>query len=188
MLPQFYQTCFQSLLTPAQYQMLQLLVMVLQFHKSVTIERLATVFPQPIQFESRRRSIQRFLSLPQLSIRLLWFPILKHLVKIHCCKQGKRLTIANNRTQWQEKNVFMVSLIINRRAIPIYWQLLPKQGCSNLREQQALIRPLLQLFKGYKLLLLGDREFHSIRFALLVALQAHRLCTTTEKRYIYSST
>ncbi len=78
--------------------MLQLLVMLLQFHKQVTIERLATVFPQPILFESRRRSLQRFLSLPQLSIQLLWFPLLKRWVKTRRIKQGKRLTLAIDRT------------------------------------------------------------------------------------------
>lgn len=60
---------------------------------------------------------------------------------------------------------FSSSLIEDQRAIPVYWQLLAKQGCSNLREQQALIRPMLRLFKGYRLLLLGDREFHSMRLA-----------------------
>lgn len=77
MLPEFYQTCFRNVLSPTQYKMLQILVLLLQFHKSVTLEKLATIFPQPIQFESRRRSIQRFLNLPQLSIRSLWFPLLK---------------------------------------------------------------------------------------------------------------
>ncbi|WP_166481673.1 hypothetical protein [Scytonema sp. UIC 10036] len=32
-------------------------------------------------------------------------------------------------------------------------------------EQKKLIRPLLRLFKGYRILLLGDREFHSIKLA-----------------------
>jgi hypothetical protein len=138
MLPQFYQTCFQHVLTPTQYQMLRILVMLLQFHKNVTIERLATVFPQPIQFESRRRSLQRFLSLPQLSMKLLWFPLLKQWVKHRRLKYGNKLTFAIDRTQWQDKNIFMISLIEDKRAIPVYWQILPKQGCSNLREQKAL--------------------------------------------------
>ena len=43
--------------------------------------------------------------------------------------------------------------------------LLAKHGCSNLLEQKALIRPVLQLFKGYRILVLGDREFHSIKLA-----------------------
>ncbi|WP_235656425.1 transposase [Fischerella thermalis] len=47
----------------------------------------------------------------------------------------------------------------------MYWLLLPKRGCSNLGEQKKLIRPLLQLFKEYQMLVLGDREFHSIKLA-----------------------
>jgi hypothetical protein len=165
MLPAFYQNCFQNILTPTQYKMLQILVMLLQFHKTVTIEKLAALFPQPIKFESRRRSLQRFLSLPQLSIKLLWFPVLKRWVKISKYKKGKRLTLALDRTQWRDQNIFVISLIEDRRAIPIYWLSLAKRGCSNLREQKELIRPVIRLFKGYQLLVLGDREFHSVKLA-----------------------
>lgn len=120
MLPKFYQNCFQELLTPTQYTMLQILVMLLQFHKTVTIEKLATVFPQPIRFESRRKSIQRFLLLPQLSIQFLWFPVLKRWVKMYNLKKGKQLTFALDRTQWRDQNLFVISLIEDKRAIPIY--------------------------------------------------------------------
>lgn len=91
-----------------------------------------------------------------MSIKLLWFPILKHWMKIRRLKKGKRLTFAIDRTGWRDQNVFVISLIEDRRAIPIYWLILSKRGASNLREQQALIRPVLQLFKGYSILLLGD--------------------------------
>ncbi len=145
--------------------MLQILVLLLQFHKTVTLEKLATVFPQPIKFESRRRRLQRFLSLPKLSIQILWFPVLKRWFRNSSLKKGKRLIIAIDRTQWRDQNIFVISLIEDRRAIPIYWQLLSKRGCSNLGEQKALIRPVLRLLQGYKVLLLGDREFHSVRLA-----------------------
>lgn len=145
--------------------MLQILVLLLQFHKTVTIEKLATVFPQPIRFESRRRSIQRFLLVPQLSIKTIWFPLLKRWVKDQKLKKGKQLIFAIDRTQWRDQNIFVISLIEQRRAIPIYWLSLSKQGCSNLREQKALIRPVLELFKGYLILVLGDREFHSVKLA-----------------------
>lgn len=165
MLPAFYQNCLQNILTPTQYKMLQILVMLLQFHKTVTLEKLATLFPQPIRFESRRRSIQRFLALPQLSVKLLWFPLLKRWVKISKFKKGKRLILAIDRTQWRDQNLFIISLIEDRRAIPIYWISLAKRGCSNLREQKELIRPVIQVFKGYRILVLGDREFHSVKLA-----------------------
>jgi len=89
--------------------MLQLLIVLLQFHKPVTIEQLATVFAQPTLFESCRRSIQRFLLLPQMNIKLLWFPILKRWVKNNRLKQGKRLTFAIDRTGWREQNIFVIS-------------------------------------------------------------------------------
>lgn len=145
--------------------MLEILVMLLQFHKTVTIEKLSSVFPQPILFESRRRSIQRFLLLPQLSIQYLWFPLIKRWVKNSDIRATKRLIFAIDRTQWRAENIFVISLIEQNRAIPVYWLLLPKRGCSNLEEQKKLIRPLLRLFKGYHLLILGDREFHSIKLA-----------------------
>jgi hypothetical protein len=46
-----------------------------------------------------------------------------------------------------------------------YWQLLPKQGCSNLQEQKELIRPVRRLFKGYRLLLLGGAQIQSVKLA-----------------------
>lgn len=119
MLPQFYQSCFQTLLTPTQYKMLQIIGLLLQFPKTVTMEKLATVLPQTILFESRRRSIQRFLVLPQLSIKFLWFPILKHWVEISKLKKGNGLTFVIDRTQWRDQNLFVLSLIEDKRAIPV---------------------------------------------------------------------
>lgn len=86
-------------------------------------------------------------------------------MKISKLKKGKRLTFAIDRTQWRDQNVFVISLIEDKRAIPVYWISLSKRGCSNLGEQKVLIRPVLQLFKGYRILVLGDREFHNVRLA-----------------------
>ncbi|MBM0745371.1 hypothetical protein JOY44_28515 (plasmid) [Phormidium sp. CLA17] len=60
-----------------------MLITLLQSERQVSLERLATLFAQPIQFESRRRNLQRFLMLPQLSAKALWFPILKYWLKGH---------------------------------------------------------------------------------------------------------
>jgi hypothetical protein len=65
----------------------------------------------------------------------------------------------------QVHNLFLVAVIIDRRALPIYWQFLEKLGASNLAEQQALLRPVLKLLKKYELVVLGDREFHSVTLA-----------------------
>jgi hypothetical protein len=59
----------------------KILVYLLQSQKQVSIELLATLMPYPIQFESRRRSLQRFLKLDSLNIESLWFPLVKKYYK-----------------------------------------------------------------------------------------------------------
>ncbi len=77
MLPTFYQELLQKYLTRAQLITLKMLVWLLQYQKQVRIERLAAALPLPIQQNSRRRHLQRFLNLDALSVVLLWFPVMK---------------------------------------------------------------------------------------------------------------
>jgi hypothetical protein len=70
-----------------------------------------------------------------------------------------------DRTQWQEHNILMIAIIIDQRALPIYWEFLDKKGCSNLAEQQKVIRPVVKLLSEYQIFLLGDREFRGIHLA-----------------------
>lgn len=128
------------------------------------IERLAALFPQPILFESRRQSLQKFFILPQLSIPLLWFPMIKYLLRTEFKKNKPRI-VAIDRTHWKQNNLFVASLIWEQRAIPIYWQFLPKIGSSNIGEQQALLRPVIRLLRGHKIIVVGDREFGSVELA-----------------------
>ena len=163
-LPEFYQTHLQSQLKPSQYLDLQRLVFLLQSQKQVCLEKLASVFPVPIKFESRRRSLQRFLILPQLNIEILWFPVVTYLLTCYFPKT-QLLEITIDRTQWAHINVLMVSLIWQKRALPLYWQLLPKIGCTQLEQKKAVTTAILPLLKGYKAVVLGDREFGTVGFA-----------------------
>ena len=72
MFPLFYQKCLSSQLKKAEYLTLGIIVSLLQIHKQVSIERLATVWSYPVLFESRRRSFQRFLKLGNLRIENLF--------------------------------------------------------------------------------------------------------------------
>jgi len=186
MLPQFYITCLQSQLSSTQFLTLQILVEILQFHKQVRIERLAALFPQPILFESRRRSLQKFFILPQLSIPLLWFPIIKYLLRTEF-KENKPRIVAIDRTHWKQNNLFVASLIWEQRAIPIYWQFLPKIGSSNIGEQQALLRPVIREFRGHKIIVVGDREFRSVEKSELARAAECILCLSAKKRYLHST-
>ena len=40
-----------------------------------------------------------------------------------------------------------------------------KKRASNLREQQIVLRPVIKLFKADKIVIVGDREFHSVDLA-----------------------
>jgi hypothetical protein len=164
MLPLFYHSILEKYLTPAQLLTLQMLVWLLQSQKQVRIERLAATLQLPILQSSRRRHIQRFLQIKALSILVLWFPIVKQVISRQL-KAGSQLIIALDRTQWKEYNVLMVSAIYQKRAFPIFWTLLDKKGASNLAQQQQVLRPVIRLLKKYKLVIIGDREFHSIELA-----------------------
>jgi hypothetical protein len=180
MLPQCYQKCLQAVLNQKQYWMVCILFSLLQRSRDVRLERLVRYWTQPIQYDSRRRALQRFLILPQLSVKLLWFPIIKQLIKQQFPKpvnhqQRRRqnklkrllgrdevpLLLIIDRTHWRDKNLLVVSVAWQGRALPIYWQLLHKYGNSTLRHQKALLAPVFHLLKKYDCLLLADREFHS---------------------------
>ena len=70
MLPPLYQKILRTHLNESQYLTLQLLLLLLQAHRQVKLSVLASVFPQPIQYQSRKRNLQRFLVLPQLCVKL----------------------------------------------------------------------------------------------------------------------
>src|SRR5919202_1232351 len=188
MLPSFYQKFIERYLTPAQVITLKMLVWLLQSQKQVRLERLAATLPLPIQENSRRRHIQRFLSLGALSILALWFPIVREVLSRQI-KAGSQLIIAIDRTQWKQNNVLMVSAIYQKRAFPIFWTLIDKKGACNLSEQQQVLRPVIRLLQKYKLVIIGDREFHSIelgqwlhRQGLSFVLRQKATSTFREKR------
>jgi len=81
MFPQFYLLHLQHQLKTTEYLTLKILVYLLQCHKQVSIELLASLMPYPILFESRRRSLQRFLKLSGLDIESLWFPLVQEILK-----------------------------------------------------------------------------------------------------------
>jgi hypothetical protein len=155
---EFYQTHLQSQLNRSNFLLLSCLVQLLQSVKQVRLETIATHLPLPVTFESRRRKLQRFLKLPQLSFEQLWFPILTLWLQAAWHPQSL-LHLAMDRTSWGRINLLVVSLIWHKRAIPIYMIQLNKLGSSNLAEQQQVLTPVLQLLKSYKIVILGDREF-----------------------------
>lgn len=164
MIPTFYQKHLKNQLNLAEYILLEILLNLLQSIKKVSLEKLASALPLPIKFESRRKRIQRFLSLPSLTIEKIWFPIIEELLKTYFTSE-KIIYLAIDRTNWCRINLFMVSIVWDKRAFPVYFTLLPKLGSSNITEQKDIIQKVIPLFKNYKICVLGDREFCSIKLA-----------------------
>ena len=161
MIPTFYLIHLKNQLSSAQFKLIEILLPLIQSEKQVRLERLSRVFPYPITTESRRRKLQRFLDLPHLTISLIWFPLITYWL-ITYCRVGQTLSIAIDRSQWGRINLFMVTLIWERRAIPLYWSLLPKLGNSSFESQTTNLQQVLPLFSEYKVIVLGDREFCSV--------------------------
>jgi hypothetical protein len=186
MLPIFYQAQLQKYLSQSQLITLKLLAWLLQSQKQVKIERLAATLPLPIQQNSRRRHIQRFLSLKRVSVVLLWLPLIQQIMARQIGR-GKQLIIALDRTQWKENNILMASVIYQKRALPIFWILLEKKGVSDRREQQIVLRPIIKLFKSHKLVIIGDREFHSVELAHWLHRLHSQLCVSPKARHNLSA-
>ena len=163
----FYQNHIKQKLSPAQVVTLQILLYLISVYKTVQISKLTNLFPLPIQSESKRKHIQRFLTIKELSLPLFWFPLVRIMVE-KLFKFPSELVLIIDRTQWQNTNILMISLAWKKRAIPLYWKILTHKGASNLTEQKAVIRPVIRLLKGQKIILTSDRSiYHTLYIAFL---------------------
>jgi hypothetical protein len=144
--------------------MVSILVQLLQIYRKVRLEELASYFPSPILFASRRKKLKRFFESSCLTIEGIWLPIIRAWLR-ESFSQGSVVHIVIDRTQWGLINVLMVSLIIDNRGIPLYFELLDHIGSSDLETQKSILSRVLPLLKDYKTVVLGDREFCSVELA-----------------------
>lgn len=176
----FYQKHLESQLSARDYIFLQILINVLQAVKKVSIEALANALPIPITFESRRKKLQRFLSLPNFTIKDIWTVIVKEWLS-QTFEREEVLRVAIDRTSWGLINILMVVVIWNKRSIPIYFELLEKLGSSNLAEETAILSKAIEIFKDYKICVLGDREFCSVKLANWLSEKKISFCLRLKK-------
>lgn len=180
MMPVFYQTHLKSQLSLGEYLVLKILLNLLQSIKKVSLESLANALPIPITFESRRKKIQRFLSGVNLTIEKIWFPIVTTWLQTYFTSE-KIIYVVIDRTNWSRINLLMISVVWDKRAFPVYFELLPKLGSSNITEQKTAFSQVLPLFKDYKICVLGDREFCSVGLANWLREQGVYFCLRLKK-------
>jgi Transposase DDE domain len=164
MLPELYHAHLSEKLTRSNYLLTILLIQVVQSIKEVTLESIATKLAMPIKFESRRKKVQRFLSDDEWDLDNIWLPLVVAWIK-GSVNQNNIIYLAIDRTKWQSNNILLVSMIWRKRAIPIYWKILDKQGNSTLENQQLVLTPVFGALSEHSLLVLGDREFCSVTLA-----------------------
>lgn len=175
MIPTFYQNHLRSQLSLAEYLLLKILIQILQTIKQVSLESLANALPIPIKFESRRKKIQRFLSSPKLTIKKIWLPIIEVLLETYF-EEKETIYLVIDRRKWSCINLLMISIVWEKRAIPIYFELLKQKGNSNLKQQTEALTEILGIVKKYKICVLGDREFCSVKLANCLKQQGLSFC------------
>jgi Transposase DDE domain len=180
MLLPLYQKHLENQLDSSELIFLELLISILQNIKEVNLEKIATALPIPILFESRRKKVQRFLLSPSFNIETVWFPIIEDWLAQKFIP-NQTIYLAIDRTNWGRKNLFVASIIYDKRAIPVYFELLPKLGSSNFNEQVSLVSKVLPIFKEYQLVVLGDREFCSVKLANWLGEQEVKFCLRLKK-------
>lgn len=83
----------------------------------------------------------------------------------------------------------MISIIYDKRAMPIYWELLPKLGSSNFTEQTKFLTAVLPLLTINKTVVLGAREFCSALLANWLRQKNLYFCLRLKKsEYIQAKT
>lgn len=180
MIPTFYQNHLRSQLSLAEYLLLKILIQILQSIKQVSLESLANALPIPIKFESRRKKIQIFLSSPKLTIKKIWLPIVEVLLETYF-EEKETIYLVIDRTKWSCINLLMISIVWEKRAIPIYLELLKQKGNSNLKQQTEALTEILAIVKKYKICVLGDREFCSFKLANCLKQQGLSFCLRLRK-------
>ena len=105
--------------------MVSIVIILLQKNRWILRRSLAENFPSPILQRSRIKKLQRLLSLPVWDVKKIWFPLFKAWLENEF-QSGDVLYLVIDRTQWTTVNLLMISLVYNRRAIPIYFTLLGK--------------------------------------------------------------
>ena len=157
-MPPLYQKHLKCQLTRRIWILLTILISLLQEHRWVRLENLVHLLPNYIKFQSRRRALQRLLSLPIMTFEQGWFPIFTNWIET-AFSANDILYLAIDRTQWCTVNLLVISLVYEGRSLPIYIINLEKKGSSSSEEQVKALSPVLSLLKKYKKVVLGDREF-----------------------------
>ncbi|CAN5766478.1 hypothetical protein BH23CYA1_BH23CYA1_03300 [soil metagenome] len=116
-----------------------------------------------------------------MDVNRLWLGMFACFISHQNVSASSTVYIAIDRTTWGHINLLMVSLVWRKRGIPICWQRLETLGNSHLKAQKKVLRKALHALLGYKVVVLGDREFCSVDLARWLGEQAAYFCLRQKK-------
>ncbi|NEO46113.1 MAG: hypothetical protein F6K55_19055 [Moorea sp. SIO4A3] len=108
MLPELDQIHFEQYLKESDYLFFEIIINLVQSIKQVSLEKLAASLPLPIKYESRRKKLQRFLSLTEWDVKTIWLSLITQWISQSIDKQEVQ-HIAIDRTRWQSVNILVIS-------------------------------------------------------------------------------
>ena len=125
--------------------------------QSSSLKKIARHFTRTTQTDSNYRRIQRFIADTDIDEHQI-ATLIYNLFGL------EKVTLTIDRTNWKwgksNINIFMLAVVHQGIAIPLYWTMLAKRGNSNTLERTELIEKFIQNFGKDKIQkVLADREF-----------------------------
>lgn len=164
--------------------------------KRAHLYELGKALPGTGKLESRVQKLRRWVSNPRICPEQ-FLPLYLHLLA-PLLVSLPQLVLIIDRTDWKrlgvQVNLFICSVAFNGRSFPIYWTVLPKRGCSSLKEQKRLLTPVFKALEKHPLLastrkvILADREFWAPRRARWIRRFDVHFCLRVKKSYYVSRT
>ena len=131
--------------------------------RDVRLSTIADQMPLAGKQESNGQRMRRWLKNPRLDVEQIYHPVARQLLQDRQVDgiirlQMDRVTIGNR------FNVLMVTVAVERRAMPLIWKVLPHQGNSNAEQQRHLLSMLDALMPAdVQVIVLADREFGNVK-------------------------
>src|SRR5436853_947678 len=136
------------------------------YSRNVTLPKIAERAPvKPIQLESRVQRFERLLACEKFVPQQVLEPITRRILKKFSKRQ--QLLIVMDRSLIEDKlNLLHLAVVFCGRALPLGWIKVAGKGTSQLAEQQELLSWLKRCLPAQaKVIIIADREFHSIHLA-----------------------
>ena len=135
---------------------------------SIALPKIATYLPSPASAESRVTTIRRWLMNLRVDVWSFYRPILEHALQgwhsVHALVILDGVTVFCDR--WQ---IFRLSLMHGRRAIPLVWIVLPTEGLTHMEKLEPMLRRAAEFLnpRVCDVTFLADRGFRDCDWAEL---------------------